>query len=76
MNLTRIILSGIILFGFIDIGYSQERITALQRLKEITKKVQNRAKQSGRKATVSSLKQISKKDSSRKISSKKHIRYC
>ena len=57
-----LLLSLMLSVGMSDIGYSQDRITALQRLKEITKKVQNRAKQSGRKATVSSLKQISKKD--------------
>ena len=57
-----LLLSLMLSVGMSDIGYSQDRITALQRLKEITKKVQQRSKQSGRQITVSSLKQISKKD--------------
>ena len=62
MNLTALMLSSIILFGFPDMGYSQLKMPSLQRLKEITKKVQHRAKQSGRQATLTSLKQISKQD--------------
>ena len=57
-----LLLSLMLSVGMSDIGYSQDRTTALQRLKELTKKVQKRAKQSGRQVTVSSLKQISKKD--------------
>ena len=52
----------ILLFGFTDIGYSQLKLPSLQKLKEITKKVQHRAKQSGRQATLTSLKQITKQD--------------
>ena len=62
MNLTALMLSSIILFGFPDMGYSQLKMPSLQRLKEITKKVQHRAKQSGRQATLTSLKQITKQD--------------
>ncbi len=63
MKLITLILSGILLFGFTDIGYSQLKMPSLQKLKEITKKVQHRAKQSGRiYSTVTSLKQISKQD--------------
>jgi hypothetical protein len=63
MKLITLILSGILLFGFTDIGYSQLKMPSLQKLKEITKKVQGRAKQSGRiYSTVTSLKQITKQD--------------
>jgi|ETNmetMinimDraft_5_1059913.scaffolds.fasta_scaffold00187_33 hypothetical protein len=63
MKLKTILLSGIILFGFSDIGYSQLKMPSLQKLKEITKKVQGRAKKSGRiYSTVTSLKQITKQD--------------
>ena len=56
-------LSSIILFGVPDMGYSQLKLPSLQRLKEITKKVQHRAKQSGRiYSTVISLKQITKQE--------------
>jgi len=62
VKLAALILSTIILFGVPDMGYSQLKLPSLQRLKEITKKVQHRAKQSGRQATLTSLKQISKQD--------------
>ncbi len=63
MKLITLILSGILLFGFTDIGYSQLKMPSLQKLKEITKKVQHRAKQSGRiYSTVISLKQITKQE--------------
>lgn len=62
MKLTPLILSTVILFGFSDIGYSQNR-DAIERFKKITKKIQTRAKQkTARKVTIVSLKQISKKD--------------
>ena len=58
-----LLLSLMLSVGMSDIGYSQDRITTLQRLKEITKKVQHRAKKSGRiYSTVTSLKQITKQD--------------
>lgn len=63
MKLAVLMLSTIILFGFPDMGYSQLKLPSLQRLKEITKKVQHRAKQSGRiYSTVISLKQITKQE--------------
>ncbi|SVB85989.1 uncharacterized protein METZ01_LOCUS238843 [marine metagenome] len=44
-------------------GYSQLKLPSLQRLKEITKKVQHRGKKSGRiYSTVISLKQITKQE--------------
>ena len=53
----------ILLFGFTDIGYSQLKLPSLQKLKEITKKVQHRGKKSGRiYSTVISLKQITKQE--------------
>lgn len=64
MKMLTLVLSSILLFGFTDIGYSQNR-DAIERFKKITKKIQTRAKQkSGRQvqAKVISLKQISKKD--------------
>jgi len=62
VKLTPLILSTVILFGFSDIGYSQNR-DAIERFKKITKKIQTRAKQkTARKVTIVSLKQISKKD--------------
>ena len=48
MKLAALILSTIILFGVPDMGYSQLKLPSLQRLKEITKKVQHRGKKSGR----------------------------
>ena len=62
MKLIPPIVIAILLFGFTDIGYSQLKLPSLQKLKEITKKVQHRAKQSGRQATLTSLKQITKQD--------------
>ena len=63
MKLAALMLSSIILFGVPDMGYSQLKLPSLQRLKEITKKVQHRAKQSGRiYSTVISLKQITKQE--------------
>ena len=62
MKLIPPIVIAILLFGFTDIGYSQLKMPSLQKLKEITKKVQHRAKQSGRQTTLTSLKQITKQD--------------
>ena len=63
MKLIPPIVIAILLFGFTDIGYSQLKMPSLQKLKEITKKVQHRAKKSGRiYSTVTSLKQITKQD--------------
>jgi hypothetical protein len=63
VKLIALMLSIIILFGVVDIGYSQLKLPSLQRLKEMTKKVQHRAKQSGRiYSTVTSLKQITKQE--------------
>ena len=63
MKLAALILSTIILFGVPDMGYSQLKLPSLQRLKEITKKVQHRGKKSGRiYSTVISLKQITKQE--------------
>ena len=63
MKLAVLMLSTIILFGFPDMGYSQLKLPSLQRLKEITKKVQHRGKKSGRiYSTVISLKQITKQE--------------
>ena len=63
MKLIPPIVIAILLFGFTDIGYSQLKMPSLQKLKEITKKVQHRGKKSGRiYSTVISLKQITKQE--------------